>query len=76
MEERKSNQGRQEQNNGDMGTSENSNDLQNPINTASKAENEDNDAAVAMTRNPTDRSAGISTKTNITGSDYDGQVST
>lgn len=73
MEERKDHQGKQQ--GGDMGTSENSNDMQNPVNSGSKSENSDNDAAVAQTRNPTERAgAGISTKTNITGSDFDGQV--
>jgi hypothetical protein len=75
MEERKTNQG-QQQNSGDMGTSENGNDLTNPINTGSKAENSDNDAATVQTRNATDRGgAALGTKTSVTGSDYDGQVS-
>jgi hypothetical protein len=65
-----------QQSSGDMGTSENSNDVQNPINTGSKAENSDNDVSTAMSRNPTDRgSAGLGTKTFVTGSDLDGQVS-
>ena len=73
MDERKSHEGHQQ--NGDMGTSENSNDLQNPINSGAKSENSDNSGAVAQTRNATDRaSASSSTKTNITGSDFDGQV--
>ncbi len=75
MEENKNSQGRQ-QNNGDAGTSENSNDVQNPVNTGSKADNSANDSDTAMTRNPTDRAgAPLSTKTNVTGSDFDGQVS-
>ncbi len=74
MEEKKNKQNLQ-QSGGDMGTSENSNDLQNPVNSGGKADNSDNDAAVAMTRNPTDRAgSSVSTKTNITGSDFDGQV--
>lgn len=64
------------QQSGEMGTAENSNDVQNPINTGSKSENADNDGAVAMTRNPTDRGgASAGTKNNVTGSDFDGQVS-
>ncbi|MDQ3278609.1 MAG: hypothetical protein M3Q06_09795 [Bacteroidota bacterium] len=75
MEENK-NQQSPKQNNGDMGTSENSNDVQNPINTGSKSENSGNDTATAMSRNPTDRgSAGLGSKSNVTGSDFDGQVS-
>jgi len=74
MEEKKSKQTPQ-QSGSDMGTSENSNDLQNPVNSGGKSDNSDNDAAVAMTRNPTDRAgAPLSTKSNITGSDFDGQV--
>jgi len=65
-----------QQQGGEMGTSENGNDLQNPINTGAKSENSDNDSAVAMTRNPTDRAgASLGSKSNITGSDFDGQVS-
>ncbi len=75
-EERRKNQPQQQQQSGgEMGTSENSNDLTNPVNSGGKAENSDNDTATAMTRNPTDRAgASVSTKTNITGSDFDGQV--
>ncbi len=36
---------------GEMGKSENSNDLQNPVNESGKAENPENDIAVAMSRN-------------------------
>ena len=73
MEDRQGHTGKQQ--GGDMGTSENSNDIQNPINSGSKAENSDNDTAVAQTRSATDKAgASISTKTNITGSDFDGQV--
>lgn len=61
---------------GDMGTSENSNDVANPINTGSKAENSDNKAATVQTRNPTDRGgAPLGNKSFVTGSDTDGQVS-
>lgn len=74
MDERNDNPG-QQQSSGNMGTSENSNDLQNPINTGGKSENSNNDSAVAATRTPTERSTGLSTKTNTTGSDFDGQVS-
>jgi hypothetical protein len=75
MEERKNNQGQQQQG-GDMGTSENSNDMVNPVSSGGgKAENSDNDTATAQTRNATDRAgAALSSKTNITGSDFDGQV--
>jgi hypothetical protein len=75
MEERKNTQNPQ-QTGGEMGTSENSNDMQNPINTGSKSENSDNDTATVMSRNPTDAgSSAVGSKSNITGSDFDGQVS-
>ena len=61
-------------NDGDMGTSENNNDVQNPITTGSKSEHADNDVATAQTRNPTDRGAGLGSKRFVTGSDLDGQV--
>ncbi|HET7897547.1 MAG TPA: hypothetical protein VFL47_07755 [Flavisolibacter sp.] len=61
-------------NDGYMGTSENGNDVQNPITTASKSENSDNDVSTAQTRNPTDRSAGIGSKRFVSGTDLDGQV--
>ncbi|HET7898981.1 MAG TPA: hypothetical protein VFL47_14950 [Flavisolibacter sp.] len=61
-------------NDGDMGTSENGNDVQNPINRAGKSENSDNDVSTAQTRNATDRSAGIGSKRFVSGTDLDGQV--
>jgi len=74
MEERKENQSQRQ--GGDMGTSENSNDLQNPINTGGKSENAGQQANVAETRNPTDRSESLTSKPFVTGTDYDGQVNT
>lgn len=75
MDEKRKDQGQQQRSSGDMGTSENSNDMVNPVNSGGVAENSDNDAATAQTRNATDRGgAALSTKTGVTGSDFDGQV--
>ena len=74
MEERKTNPA--QPNSGDMGTSENSKDLTNPITTGSRSENSDNDTATVQTRNPTESGgAALGTKGSVTGSDMDGQVS-
>lgn len=60
---------------GGVGTTNNQEDVSNPINTGGEPTiDTENRAAVAQTRSPSQRNSGLGSKTFITGSDGDGQV--
>ena len=71
----KKNEQKQRTETGHVRTTNNTEDVSNPINTGGEPTlDTENKAAVAQTRNPTNRNKGMGTKTFITGSDSDGQV--
>ncbi|HEV7330364.1 MAG TPA: hypothetical protein VGN63_04935 [Flavisolibacter sp.] len=74
MEDKKNEQ-RPNTETGHVRTTNNTEDVSNPINTGGEPTlDTENKAAVAQPRNPTSRNRGMGTKTFITGSDSDGQV--
>jgi len=75
MEDNKKNEQRPQTETGHVRTSNNTEDVSNPVNSGGNPTlDTENKAAVAQTRNPTSRNRGMGTKTSITGSDSDGQV--
>ena len=74
MEDKKNEQ-RLQTETGHVKTTDNTEDVSNPINTGGEPTiDTENKAAVAQTRNPSSRNRGMGSKTFITGSDSDGQV--
>jgi hypothetical protein len=75
MEDNKKNEERLQTETGHVRTTNNTEDVSNPINSGGDPTlDTENKAAVAQSRNPSSRNRGMGSKTFITGSDSDGQV--